>query len=143
MSHEVKDLLSKVLRRHPNERIGVGGMINHPWMEKYAQYTVRRISGMNFPIHNVDDTTGRKSRSSSVISVNSVMSGEEKIESGDDESSRDSVRTRYTPSPPVKPRSPPSKGRIIMQQQQQQLKKSASVGSLVNQAATSDQGRAS
>ena len=52
LSQEVKDLLHRILKRNPNERLTLSQIISHPWMEKYAKYTVRRASGMHFPINN-------------------------------------------------------------------------------------------
>ena len=52
LSHQVKDLLTRILRRNPDERLSLGRILSHPWMEKYAQYTVRRVKGLNHNHNN-------------------------------------------------------------------------------------------
>ena len=44
LSSEARGLVNRILRKNPAERIGLGQISTHPWMEKYAQYTVRRNS---------------------------------------------------------------------------------------------------
>jgi serine/threonine protein kinase len=107
LSHEVKDLLSKILRKNPSDRLDVGRMISHPWMEKYARYTVRRVSGMNFPIARQSSTSSTSSTTSSLSLSSATVTTT---------TTTTTSTKRFAPSPPLEPKSPPSKGRMIMQQ---------------------------
>jgi hypothetical protein len=94
-------------------------MISHPWFEIYAKYTVRRISGMN----SLD-----RDRDRAVALTTKNATRKESKEQSDEKKEEDSFKMlsstaaavsekrKYAPSPPLVPKSPPSKGRIIMKQ---------------------------
>ena len=36
-SEEVKDLITKILKINPSERLSIEGILAHPWVKKYSQ----------------------------------------------------------------------------------------------------------
>ena len=57
ISEEVKDLLVKILKINPKERIGIQGILDHPWVKKYSKLQkLKELSSLKKPATSTSKT---------------------------------------------------------------------------------------